>query len=251
MNSLSLEGKVAIVTGGTRGIGLGIVRAYLEQGAYVAFTGQTPESIDVAHSQLARSESCFGMAANFSDAEAPRRVVEGALQRFGKVDVLINNAGVIGPNDIWKTDAAAWDYVHAVNVRAVFLCAQEASKAMMAAGNGGSIVNISSVAAQIGGTATGTAYVSSKAAQIGITRSLARHLASHRIRVNCIAPADIETDMIAGWSAELREKLIQMTPLARFGTADEVAMATIFLGSEAASYITGQTLNVNGGLYMG
>jgi 3-oxoacyl-[acyl-carrier protein] reductase len=120
----------------------------------------------------------------------------------------------------------------------------------MQARRGGSIVNLSSIAGQHGGVAGSPAYASSKAAVIGLTRSLARRFASSRIRVNCIAPADIETDMTAGWPQELRDRLIAMTPLARFGTVAEVSGAATFLASDEASFITGQTLSINGGAFM-
>ena len=144
-----------------------------------------------------------------------------------------------------------WDRVATVNLRAVFFCAREAAKAMRDRGQGGSIISLASVAGQIGGVATGPAYVAAKAGVIGLSRSLARHFAPFAVRVNCIAPADIETDMTAAWPEELRARLTAMTPLGRFGTADEVAGAAVYLASDEASYVTGQTLNVNGGLYMG
>jgi 3-oxoacyl-[acyl-carrier protein] reductase len=139
--------------------------------------------------------------------------------------------------------------VHDVNLRAVFFLSREAARAMQERG-GGSIVNVSSIAGQHGGVAGSPAYASSKAAVIGLTRSLARRFAQSGIRVNCIAPADIETDMTAGWPQALRDRLIAMTPLARFGAVEEVSGAAAFLASDEASFITGQTLSINGGAFM-
>ena len=165
--------------------------------------------------------------------------------------MLFNNAGIAGPSDPWTTDVAEWDRVQAINLRAAYFCGRAAALAMKERGQGGAIVNVSSVAGQIGGAATGPAYVASKAGLIGLTRSMARHFAPFGVRVNCLAPADIDTDMVAGWPAELRQRLTAMTPLGRFGQVDEVAAVACFLASDGASYLTGQTLNVNGGIYMG
>src|SRR5690606_29893928 len=251
MNLLNLNGKVALVTGGTRGIGLAIVKAYLAHGAQVAFTGRTQESLDAACKQLDSTSGCKPIVAYLSEISAPSDVVAATVQEFGRLDILVNNAGVLGPNNMWETEAHDWEYVHAVNIRAPFMCSREAAKAMQASQRGGSIINVSSVAAQIGGAATGPAYVSSKSALLGLTRSLARQLADKKIRVNCIAPADIETDMVSALPEDMKQRLIGMTPLSRFGTPEEVANVALFLGSDAASYMTGQTISVNGGLYMG
>ena len=251
MTSARLEGRVAIVTGGTRGIGLAIARTYVDEGARVFITGQTEQTVDVAATEAQAGKCLAGCAADFSDPAAPARVVCAALEAFGRIDILVNNAGVPGPVDMWSIDSVEWDRIQAVNLRAAFFCAREFASAAKGGAHGGAVLNLTSVAGQIGGVATGPAYVVSKAGMIGLTRSLARHFAPLGIRVNGIAPADIDTDMTAGWSVELRQRLAAMTPLARFGAVGEVAKAAAFLASEEASYITGQTLNVNGGIYMG
>jgi 3-oxoacyl-[acyl-carrier protein] reductase len=244
-----LAGKVAIVTGGTRGIGHALVRGFLAEGASVLWTGTSEPSVDAAAGRLPQGAH-RGCTADLADPAAPQRVVRAALDAFGGLDVLVNNAGVADAPDIWAADAADWDRVMNVNLRAAFLCTREAARAMRDR-DGGSIVNVSSIAGQIGGIATGPAYVAAKAGLIGLTRSLARHLAPLGIRVNCVAPADIETDMTADWPEPLKQRLIAMTPLGRFGRTDEVTGAAVFLASGESSYITGQTLNVNGGAYMG
>jgi 3-oxoacyl-[acyl-carrier protein] reductase len=245
-----LAGKIALVTGGTRGIGRALVAAFLAEGASVAFSGSTEASVEVARRGLSPAAHAEGIVADLADPSAPERIVAAVLARLGRIDVLVNNAGVISRAGEWDLTPEEWDRVHDVNLRAVFFLARDAARAMRESGGGGSILNVSSIAGQNGGLAGSPAYASSKAAVIGLTRSLARRFAPHRIRVNCIAPADIETDMTAGWPQELRDSLIAVTPLGRFGTADEVGGAAVFLASEEASFVTGQTLSINGGAFM-
>jgi 3-oxoacyl-[acyl-carrier protein] reductase len=249
MANSRLAGKIALVTGGTRGIGLSIVKAYLAEGARVAFSGTTAQTVARAQSELGREDECAGIVAELSAADAGSKLVESAVQRFGGIDVLVNNAGVISPAGVWDVNPAQWDALFNVNLRAVFFLSQAAARLMR--GRGGSIVNLSSIAGQSGGLAGNPAYAAAKAGVIGLTRSLARHLAPERIRVNCISPADIETDMTAGWPAALRERLLAITPLGRFGSPEEVSGAAVFLASDEASFITGQTVSINGGAYMG
>lgn len=244
-----LRGKVALVTGGTRGIGAGIVKAFLGEGASVAFSGTSEASIASAAAEFAVAGTSHGFVADLSAADAGARLIETVIARFDRIDIVVNNAGVVSRIDEWNITPEEWDRVHDVNLRATFFVAQQAAKSMRDRG-GGAILNISSIAGQHGGVAGSPAYASSKAAVIGLTKSLARRFAPHGIRVNCLAPADIETDMTANWPAELRDKLNALTPLGRFGTTDEVNGAAIFLASDEASFITGQTLSINGGAYM-
>jgi 3-oxoacyl-[acyl-carrier protein] reductase len=247
-------GKVVLVTGGTRGIGLDLVRAFAATGAIVAFSGKAAETVEEGRRRLGgesgASDRLHGFVAELADAAAPRRLVDDVVAACGGIDVLVCNAGLAGSNDPWTLEPEEWDRIVAVNLRAAFFCAREAAVSMRARG-GGSVVNIASVAGQIGGAATGPAYVAAKAGMIGLTKSLARHFAASHIRVNCVAPADIETDMTAGWPEELRQRLKAMTPLARFGHVGEVSQAVLYLAGEGASFVTGHTLNVNGGIYMG
>jgi 3-oxoacyl-[acyl-carrier protein] reductase len=246
-----LAGKTAIVTGGTRGIGLAIVRAFLEEGARVLYSGTSAASLAQAEAVLPAGAPARGLAADLADPKAPRQTVNAAMAAFGRVDILVANAGAVDTVGPWDVTPEHWDRIATVNLRAAFFCARDAAAAMRDRGEGGSIVTMASVAGQIGGVATGPAYVAAKAGVIGMSRSLARHFAPLGVRVNCISPADVETDMTSAWPAELRARLTAMTPLGRFGTADEVAGAAIYLASDESSYVTGQTFNVNGGLYMG
>jgi 3-oxoacyl-[acyl-carrier protein] reductase len=244
-----LSGKIALVTGGTRGIGRAVVEAFLREGAAVAFSGTSPASTARARALLPADAPIEPLVADLADSRTPEVLVTACLKRFGRLDILINNAGVVSRASEWELTPEEWDRVHDVNLRAVFFLSREAARAMKQR-RGGSIVNLSSIAGQHGGVAGSPAYASAKAAVIGLTRSLARRFAGDGIRVNCIAPADIETDMTANWPQELRQRLIAMTPLARFGTPDEVSGAAVFLASDEASFITGQTLSINGGAFM-
>jgi len=244
-----LRGKVALVTGGTRGIGAGIVKAFLSEGASVGYSGTSNSSVANAKAEFAAGGTSQGFVADLSSADAGATLVAAAIEHFGKIDIVVNNAGVVSRVGEWDITPKEWDRVHDVNLRATFFVAQHAARSMKNQG-GGAILNVSSIAGQHGGVAGSPAYASSKAAVIGLTKSLARRFAPYAIRVNCIAPADIETDMTSNWPADLREKLNSLTPLGRFGTTDEVNGAAIFLASDEATFITGQTLSINGGAYM-
>ena len=244
-----LKGKIALITGGTRGIGAGFVRAFLGEGATVGFSGASEASVAKAAAEFGDAAACRGFVADLSGPDAGAGLVEAAIRQFGRIDILVNNAGVVSRVNEWDIVPAEWDRVHDVNLRATFFVAQAAARSMRDHG-GGSILNISSIAGQHGGIAGSPAYASSKAAVIGLTRSLARRFAPQNIRVNCLAPANIATDMTSDWPVALQEKLMSITPLGRFGTTEEMNGATVFLASDEASFITGQTLSVNGGGYM-
>ncbi len=248
---MRLSGKRALVTGGTRGIGAAIVSAFLKEGARVVFSGRTMSSVQSARQSLPTGADAVGYAADLAQHEATLDLARFTEQHFaGGSDVLVNNAGIISTVGIEDITAEGWDRVQAVNVRAAFFLCQMLSPAMCAQ-RCGSIINVSSFAGQHGGVAGSPAYSTSKAALIGLTRSLARRLGGANVRVNAIAPADIETDMTANWPNDLRNRLLDLTPLARFGSPSEVSTVAVFLATDDSSFMTGQTLSVNGGAYFG
>jgi 3-oxoacyl-[acyl-carrier protein] reductase len=244
-----LDSKVAIVTGGTRGIGLAIVEGFLREGARVVYTGTAAASLERARAALPAGAEAEGVITDLRDPSSGAFVLERAGARFGGVDVLVNNAGTLSRKDEWQTTPEDWDLVMSVNLRTVFFLSRDAARMMKARG-GGSIINVASVAGQIGGIAGSPAYSAAKAGVLGLTKSLARRFAPIGIRVNAISPADIETEMTAGFAPEIRARLIGMTPLGRFGMVEEVVGAAVYFASDESSYVTGQTLAVNGGLFM-
>lgn len=229
---------------------MAIARQFLSLGARVAITGRTQESVAGAVEALGPGPTCWGIASDLTLSDAPETMVKLVEDHFGPIQILVNNAGVVGETDVWSMDAREWDTTFCVNLRAAFFASRAVASKLRDSDDGGSILNIASVAGQTGGIASGPAYAASKAGMIGLTRSLARQFASFGVRVNCIAPADVDTTMTADWPDNLRQRLIGMTPMARFGHPNEIATAAAFLVSDAASYITGQTLSVNGGILM-
>ena len=246
--SQRLSAKVAVVTGGTRGIGRAIAEAFLREGAAVTIVGTSEQGVEKALAEIGESERLDGIAADFAEDPTGAVVITKARERFGRLDVLVNNAGTGSFQDPFELTREEWDRVFTINLSAPFFLAREAARAMSE--RGGSIVNIASIAAHTGGVAGSPAYAASKAGLLGLTKSLARRFGELGVRVNAISPADIETDMTADWPQEIRDKLIAITPLGRFGTVDEVTGAAVFLASDEASYVTGQTLGVNGGAHM-
>ena len=244
-----LDGKVAIVTGGTRGIGLAIVQAFLREGARVVYSGTAEASLEHERGRAAGRRRMRGRGCGPPRSRERRGRARASDRALRRVDVLVNNAGTLSRANEWETTPEDWDLVMSVNLRTVFFLSRDAARVMKGRG-GGSIINVASVAGQIGGIAGSPAYSAAKAGVLGLTKSLARRFAPLGIRVNAISPADIETDMTAGFPPEIRARLIGMTPLGRFGTVDEVVGAAVYFAADESSYVTGQTLAVNGGLFM-
>jgi 3-oxoacyl-[acyl-carrier protein] reductase len=244
-----LEGRVALVTGGTRGIGRAIVEALLDDGASVLFTGREAARVEAAVRELdARPGRAVGLVAEMGRGEDVQRIVAEADKQFDRLDLLVNNAGVTKDGLLIRMKDADWDEVLSVNLRAAFQATRAAARLMIRQ-RAGRIVNVTS-AAGVMGTAGQANYAAAKAGLIGLTKSTARELAHWGILVNAVAPGLIETDMAAALSDSMREAYVSQVPLKRIGTAREVAEVVRFLASEGASYVTGQVIHVNGGLYM-
>jgi 3-oxoacyl-[acyl-carrier protein] reductase len=246
---VSLAGRVAIVTGGTRGIGRAIARGLAEDGASVAVVGRDAARVGEATGELeGKGVPAHGIVADLMRAEDGQRVVTETQQRFGRIDLLVNNAGITRDGLLVRMKDQDWDDVLAVNLKAAFQTTRAAAR-VMARQRSGRIVNVSSTAGVMG-TAGQANYSAAKAGLIGLTKSTARELAHWGILVNAVAPGLIETDMTAALSTETRETYLGQVPLRRIGTPEDVAAVVRFLASDGASYITGQVIHVNGGLYM-
>ncbi|MEC3874122.1 3-oxoacyl-[acyl-carrier-protein] reductase [Chryseobacterium salviniae] len=242
-----LEGKVALITGATRGIGKGIAEMYAQQGAKIAFT--YAGSVDKAkelEATLSSVTQIKGYQSDASDFEAAQTLVDEVLKEFGKIDILINNAGITKDNLLLRMSKEDWDKVIKVNLDSVFNLTKAVIKPMMKAKEG-SIINMTSVVG-ISGNAGQANYAASKAGVIGFTKSVALELGSRNIRCNAIAPGFIQTEMTDALDDKAKDKWNEAIPMKKLGQTKDIANACIFLGSEMASYITGQTLNVDGGL---
>ncbi|MDR6159418.1 MULTISPECIES: 3-oxoacyl-[acyl-carrier-protein] reductase [Chryseobacterium] len=242
-----LEGKVALITGATRGIGKGIAEMYAQQGAKIAFT--YAGSVDKAkelEATLSSVTQIKGYQSDASDFDAAQTLVEEVLKEFGKIDILINNAGITKDNLLLRMSKEDWDMVIKVNLDSVFNLTKAVIKPMMKAKEG-SIINMTSVVG-ISGNAGQANYAASKAGVIGFTKSVALELGSRNIRCNAIAPGFIQTEMTDALDDKAKDKWNEAIPMKKLGQTRDIANACIFLGSEMASYITGQTINVDGGL---
>ena len=243
-----LEGKVAIVTGGSRGIGKKIAIRYAQQGANVAFSDLV---IDDNAKAVEEELKSYGVeakayASDASNYEESHKFVDEVVKDFGKVDILINNAGITRDGLLMRMTEDQWDLVLKVNLKSVFNLTKAVQKYMLKQRHG-SIINMSSVVG-VRGNAGQANYAASKAGIIGFTKSVARELGSRNIRCNAIAPGFIETEMTAQLPASEKEGWLKDIPLKRGGKPEEVADVTVFLGSELSSYVSGQVLNVCGAM---
>jgi 3-oxoacyl-[acyl-carrier protein] reductase len=244
-----LEGKTAVVTGGSRGIGAAVAALLAERGAAVVVSARDADRLNVAVKDLeAMGAAVVGVAGDVSRREDAERVVDTARERFGRVDILVNNAGITRDGLLLRMKDEDWDRVLEVNLRGAFVMTRAASKVMVRQ-KGGRIINMSS-AAGVMGNAGQANYSASKAGLIGFTKAAARELSHWGILVNAVAPGLIETDMAAAISATARAALLAQVPLGRVGTTREVAEVVGFLAGEGATYVTGQVFHVNGGLYI-
>lgn len=246
-----LEGKTALVTGASRGIGKGIAEKLAEAGANIAFTFlSSVEKAMAFQDELAQKygvkvKGYQSNAALFAEAE---KLVNEVEKDFGSLDVLVNNAGITRDNLLMRMTEEQWDEVMSTNLKSVFNLTKFASKPMMKQ-RSGSIINITSVVG-VNGNAGQSNYASSKAGMIGFTKSIAKELGSRGIRCNAIAPGFIETEMTEQLKPEVREEWVKGIPLKRGGSTEDVANCTLFLASQQSAYITGQVINVCGGMLM-
>ena len=250
MSGKALAGRVAIVTGGSRGIGAAIAASLAEDGAAVVVSGRDAERLERTVKELeGLGRAAHGVVAGAGSREDCDRLVEAAKERFGRVDILVNNAGITRDGLLVRMKDEDWDRVIEVNLRGAFLMTRAVTKAMVRQKSGGRIVNITSTAGVMGNAGQAN-YSAAKAGLIGLTKAAARELAHWSILVNAVAPGLIETDMAAALPAQAREALLAQVPLERIGAAHEVAEMVRFLAGDGAAYITGQVFHVNGGLYM-
>jgi 3-oxoacyl-[acyl-carrier protein] reductase len=243
--------KVCIITGSSRGIGKGIATAFAKEGAniVISFRSQEDAAKETAEEIVEKYDAEVEIVkADVSKEEEVVEIVERTRKRFGTVDILVNNAGVHKDSVVWKMDKNVWEEVISTNLTGIFLCTKYVVP-IMREKSWGRIVNISSVAGQIGLFGAGN-YSASKSGLFGFTKTVAREVANRNITVNCVAFGYIETGMNLRLPEEIRQKVLQEIPMRRFGKVEEVSGPIVFLCTDEASYITGQIIHINGGYYM-
>jgi 3-oxoacyl-[acyl-carrier protein] reductase len=247
---MKLEGRVALVTWASQGIGHACALALAQHGAQLAVAARNREKLDELVAEIAQAG---GKASAFiidvGEEEQVKAGIKSALAQLGKIDILINNAGITRDQLVMRMKRPDWDAVLNTNLTSAYLCIQQVIPSMLKQ-RWGRIINITSVFGQMGQAGQAN-YAASKAGLIGLTMAMARELASRNITCNAVAPGFIETNMTAALSEEFRQTAVKSIPLGRVGSPEDVASAVSFLASEEASYITGHVLNVNGGLLMG
>ncbi|BDS14972.1 3-oxoacyl-[acyl-carrier-protein] reductase [Aureispira anguillae] len=243
-----LENKVALITGGSRGIGATMVKKFAEHGAHVAFTyrSSADRANQVVQEAAEHGTTIKAFASDASSFEQTQELINDVIKEFGKIDILINNAGITRDNLLMRMTEDNWDDVMNNNLKSIYNFTKCIMRPMLKA-RGGSIINISSIVG-LKGNAGQANYAASKAGMIGFTKSIAQEVGSRNIRCNAIAPGFITTDMTEELGEKIREQMIQSTALKRFGSTEEIANVAIFLASDLSSYITGETLNTSGGM---
>jgi 3-oxoacyl-[acyl-carrier protein] reductase len=247
---MTLSGRVALVTGASQGIGRAIALKLAKSGATLALAARNQEKLNELTAEI---EAAGGKAAAFvldvGDEEQIKSAFKAVIGQFGKIDILVNNAGITRDQLVMRMKRADWDSVLNTNLTSAYLCTQQAISSMLKQ-RWGRIINITSIFGQMGQAGQAN-YAASKAGLIGLTMAIAREVGSRNITCNAVAPGFIETAMTSALADDLKQNAVKMIPLGRVGSPDDVAEAVAFLASDAASYITGHVLNVNGGMLMG
>jgi 3-oxoacyl-[acyl-carrier protein] reductase len=247
---MKLTGKSALVTGASRGIGREIALELARQGANVAvnYSGSEAKALEVVAEIQEIGREAFAVQCDVSNADSVSSMVKETVERFGALDILVNNAGVTKDNLLMRMKENEWDDVININLKGVFLCTKAVTRQMMKQ-RSGRIINISSIVGASGNPGQAN-YVAAKAGVIGLTKTSAQELASRGITVNAVAPGFITTDMTDKLTDEVRQAMLAQIPLATFGEPRDISNVVVFLASEDSKYITGQTLHVNGGMFM-
>jgi len=247
---MKLEGRVALVTGASQGIGHACALALAREGATIAAAARNREKLDQLAGEItATGGKAAAFVMDVADEEQVKSAIKSALAQFGKIDILVNNAGITRDQLVMRMKRADWDAVLNTNLTSAYLCIQQVIGSMLKQ-RWGRIINITSVFGQMGQAGQAN-YSASKAGLIGLTLAMAREVASRNITCNAVAPGFIDTSMTAVLSEEFKQSAVKNIPLGRVGSPEDVAQAVCFLASDEASYITGHVLNVNGGLLMG
>jgi NAD(P)-dependent dehydrogenase (short-subunit alcohol dehydrogenase family) len=246
-----MEAKIAIVTGAAKGIGLGIAMSLAGKGIVPVIADIDAAGAEAAAERIRKAGvPAAGFTVDVSAVDQVVRFVEAVAEKYGRVDILVNNAGILSRTPVGEITEAEWDRVMGINLKSALFASQQVLKHMIPRG-WGRIVNIASMAGRSGGISTGCAYSASKAALIGMTRCMARQVAKSGVTVNALAPGPTETDLFQGFTPEERRNLADSIPVGKLGKPEQIGEAVVFLASEAAAFITGAVLDINGGLFMG
>ncbi len=243
-----LAGRVALVTGAGRGIGLAIAEALVGRGASVALLDVDSDALDNAVGAL--GAAALPITADVSNAEQVNVAVKTVVHHFGALDILVNNAGICPMTSFEEISEGEWERVLAINLKGAFLCCQAALPHLRQAGKRGRIISIASVAGQMGGVSVAPHYAASKAGLIALSKALAQRVAADGVTVNCVAPGTVVTDLTASWTDEELARVETRIPLGRLAQPREIAEAACYLASDSAAFITGATLDINGGIYL-
>ncbi|TSI11440.1 3-oxoacyl-[acyl-carrier-protein] reductase [Lysinibacillus sp. BW-2-10] len=245
-----LDGKTAVVTGASRGIGRAIALQLAIEGANVVvnYSGSEKKALEVVEEIKSLGSNAIAVQANVSDSDSVQNLMSATLEQFGTIDILVNNAGITRDNLLMRMKEDEWDEVINTNLKGVFLCTKAVTRQMMKQ-RAGRIINISSIVGTIGNAGQAN-YVAAKAGVIGLTKTTARELASRNILVNAIAPGFITTEMTDALPEDIKNAMLTQIPLASLGQPEHIAKAVIFLASDDSSYMTGQTLHIDGGMFM-